>query len=177
MPGHRLQAPGRIVIYNVVPWNTISPETLLRLSEIPQVVAVKQSGGDIHKLAELLRTDRGRLQVLTAVDDLLYPSFMLGAAGAIAAVLTIVPDLSVALWDACQRGDHATARNLHERIQPVWKAVNAPDMSARVKAAIELRGRRVGPARSPLLPVSAAVRRELADALDQAGILPVGAVA
>ena len=165
-----------IVIYNVVPWNTISPETLLRLSEISQVVAVKQSGGDIHKLAELLRTNRGRLQVLTAVDDLLYPSFMLGAAGAIAAVLTIVPDLSVALWDACQRGDHATARSLHERIQPVWTAVNAPDMSARVKAAIELRGRRVGPARSPLLPVSAAVRRDLADALDQAGVLPVGAV-
>jgi 4-hydroxy-tetrahydrodipicolinate synthase len=165
-----------IVIYNVVPWNTISLETLLRLSEIPDVEAVKQSGGDIHKLAELLRTNRGRLQVLTAVDDLLYPSFMLGAAGAIAAVLTIVRDLAVALWDACQRGDHATARSLHEHIQPVWTAVNAPDMSARVKAAIELRGQRVGPARSPLLPVNAAVRREIADALDQARILPVGAV-
>ena len=78
-------------------------------------LSVKQSGGDIHMLAELLPTIRGRLQVLTAVDDLLYPSFMLGAAGAIAAVLTIVPDLAVALWDACQRGDHATARSLPER--------------------------------------------------------------
>ena len=104
------------------------------------------------------------------------PGCLSRTAGAIAAVSTIVPDLSVALWDACQRGDHATARNLHERIQPVWTAVNAPDMSARVKAAIELRGRRVGPARCPLLPVSAATRRELAAAPDQAGILPVGAV-
>jgi 4-hydroxy-tetrahydrodipicolinate synthase len=165
-----------MVIYNVVPWNTISPETLLRLSEIPEVIAVKQSGGDIHKLAELLRSNRGRLQVLTAVDDLLYPSFMLGAQGAITAVLTIVPDLAVALWDACQRGDHATARSLHERIVPIWTAINHPDMSSRTKAAIALRGRKVGPARGPLLPVSDPVRDQIAAALREAGVLqPAGA--
>jgi 4-hydroxy-tetrahydrodipicolinate synthase len=160
-----------IVIYNVVPWNTISPETLLRLSEIPEVIAVKQSGGDIHKLAELLRNNKGRLQVLTAVDDLLYPSFALGAQGAITAVLTIVPDLAVALWDAVQRGDHKTALGLHERIVPVWTAINQPDMSSRTKAAIEMRGRKVGVARKPLLPVSEQVRREIAEALHQAGVL------
>jgi 4-hydroxy-tetrahydrodipicolinate synthase len=159
-----------IVIYNVVPWNTISPETLLRLSEIPQVIAVKQSGGDIHKLAELLRTNTGRLQVLSAVDDLLYLSFVLGAQGAIAAVLTVVPDLALALWDAVQRGDHRAALSLHERILPVWTAINHPDMSSRTKAAIELRGRKVGPARRPLLAVSDEVRREINAALEQAGV-------
>ena len=164
-----------IVIYNVVPWNTLSPELLLRLSEIPQVAAVKQSGGDIHKLADLLRINRGRLQVLTAVDDLLYPSFMLGADGAIAAILTILPDLCVRLWEACRRDDHAEARALHERILPVWRAVGQPDMPSRVKAAIEMRGREVGPARHPMLPISAAVRAEVAEALDQAGVLPAGA--
>ena len=160
-----------IVIYNVVPWNTISPETLLRLSELPQVIAVKQSGGDIHKLAELLRINQGRLQVLSAVDDLLYLSFVLGAQGAIAAVLTVVPDLAVALWDAVQHGDHHAALELHERILPVWTAVNHPDMSARIKAAIALRGRNVGPARKPLLPVSDEARREIHTALEQAGVL------
>ena len=160
-----------IVIYNVVPWNTVAPETLLRLSEIPQVIAVKQSGGDIHKLAELLRANNGRLQVLSAVDDLLYSSFALGAQGAIAAILTVVPDLAVGLWDAVQRGDHATALRLHERILPIWTVCNQPDMSARVKAAIELRGRSVGIARRPLLPVSDDVRPQIAEALQQAGVL------
>jgi 4-hydroxy-tetrahydrodipicolinate synthase len=160
-----------IVIYNVVPWNTVSPGLLLRLSEIPQVAAVKQSGGDIHKLADLLRANRGRLRVLTAVDDLLYPSFMLGADGAVAAILTVLPELCVRLWDACRRGDHREARALHERLLPVWRAVNHPDLPARLKAALELRGRRVGPARPPLLPVSAAVRAELEAALDQAGAM------
>jgi 4-hydroxy-tetrahydrodipicolinate synthase len=160
-----------IVIYNVVPWNTVAPETLLRLSEIPQVIAVKQSGGDIHKLAELLRANNGRLQVLSAIDDLLYPSFALGAHGAIAAILTIVPDLAVALWDAVRCGDHAAALQLHERILPIWTACNHPDMSARVKAAIQLRGRNVGVPRRPLLPVADDVRRQIAEALQQAGVL------
>ena len=160
-----------IVIYNVVPWNTISPETLLRLSEIPHLIAVKQSGGDIHKLADLLRANQGRLQILTAVDDLLYPSLVLGADGAVAAIVTVLPDLCVALWDACQRGDHTTARSLHERILPVWRAINHPDMPSRIKATLELRGRRVGNARRPLLPVPPVVRHELTEALDAAGVL------
>jgi 4-hydroxy-tetrahydrodipicolinate synthase len=165
-----------IVIYNVVPWNTVSPATLLRLSEIPHVIAVKQSGGDIHKLAELLRANQGRLQVLSAVDDLLYPSFALGAQGAIAAILTVVPHLAVALWDAVQQGNHAAARTLHERMLPVWSALNHPDMSARTKAAITLQGRNVGEARRPLLPVSEAVLEGIADALAQAGVLHRSAV-
>jgi 4-hydroxy-tetrahydrodipicolinate synthase len=161
-----------IVIYNVIPWNTLSPQTLLRLSEIDQVIGVKQSGGDIHKLADLLRMNNDRLRVFTAVDALLYPSFMLGAHGSISAILTILPDLCAALWDACQRGDHPAALALHERILPVWRAMEYPDMSARTKAAIALRGRTVGNPRQPILPVTDAVRREIADALDQAGVLP-----
>ena len=160
-----------ILIYNVVPWNTIGPDLLLRLSEVEQVVGVKQSGGDMHKLADLLKLNRGRLQIFTAVDDLLYPSFLLGAEGAIAAILTVLPELSVRLWDACQAGRHDDARAIHERMLPVWRAIHAPDMSARTKAAIALQGRRVGPARHPLLPVAPAVREEIAAALAEAGVL------
>jgi 4-hydroxy-tetrahydrodipicolinate synthase len=160
-----------IVIYNVVTWNTIPVAEHLRFADIPQVIGVKQSGGDIHKLADLILAAQGRLQVLTAVDDLLMPSFLLGADGAVAAILTVLPDLCVALWDACQRGDLATARSLHERLLPVWRAVGGPDMPARAKTALGLRGRPVGPARHPLLPVTSAVRQEIAAALEQAGVL------
>lgn len=161
-----------IIIYNVVPWNTISPQMLMRLSEIEQVIGVKQSGGDIHKLADLLRMNNERLRIFTAVDALLYPSFMLGAHGSISAILTILPDLCTALWDACRRGDHAAALALHERILPVWRAMEYPDMSSRTKAAIALRGRKIGNPRHPLLPVTDAVRSEIAAALDLAGVLP-----
>lgn len=159
-----------IIIYNVIPWNTLSPELLLRLSEIEQVIGVKQSGGDIHKLADLLLANAGRLQIFSAVDDLLYPSFILGAEGSIAAILTVLPELSVQLWAACQAGRHDEARAIHERLLPVWRAINAPDMSARTKAALELQGRAVGPARHPLLPVTPEVRATIAAALEAARV-------
>lgn len=166
-----------IIIYNVIPWNTISPETLLRLAEIEQVVGVKQSGGDIHKLADLLLANNGRLKVLTAVDDLLYPSFALGADGAVAAILTVLPEHCVRLWHAVRRGDHAEARMLHEQLLPVWRAVSGPDMTPKIKAALELLGRRCGPARHPLLPPSPDVRATIADALVRAGVQVCQAVA
>jgi 4-hydroxy-tetrahydrodipicolinate synthase len=162
-----------LIIYDVVPWNPISPATVLRLAEVAGVVAVKQSGGDIHALADLLqavRTTGSRLRVLTAVDALLYPSFLLGAHGAVAALLAVVPRLGVELWEACQQRDLDRACALHERLLPLWRLLEAPDMSARVKAAIELQGRRVGPARHPLLPIKAEVREQIRTALARAAV-------
>jgi len=160
--GTAVQLP--IVIYNVVPWNTITPPTLLKLGELEWVVAVKQSGGDIHKLADLLvavKRTGSRLRVLTAVDALLFASFSMGAHGAVAALLAVLPERCVELWDACQRGDYTRALALHEALLPLWRTLDAPDMSSRVKAAIEMQGRRVGPARRPLLPVGESVRAEI----------------
>ena len=140
-------------------------------AEIEQVVAVKQSGGDIHKLADLLKMNHGRLQIFTAVDDLLFPSFLLGAEGAIAAILTVLPELSVQLWDACNEGRYDDARSIHERMLPVWRAIHAPNMSARTKTALELQGRKVGQARHPILPVTEDERQLIASALNEAGVL------
>lgn len=159
-----------IIIYNVIPWNTISPELLIRLAEIDEVVAVKQSGGDIHKLADLLLMNDGRLTIYSAVDDLLYSSFCLGAQGAIAAILTVLPAHSVALWDAVQRGDHAEALRLHGQLLPVWRAVGVPDMPARIKTALAMQGRTGGIARHPILPVTEMARAEIANALERADI-------
>jgi 4-hydroxy-tetrahydrodipicolinate synthase len=168
-----------IVIYNVVPWNTIVPETLLRLAEQSHVVAVKQSGGDIHKLADLLRgvhETKSPLRVLSAVDALLMPSYLMGAHGSVAGILSVVPTLSVQLWDACQAGDLERARELHERMLPIWRIIDRPDMTARLKCAIELQGRRTGPARRPLLPVSAEVRQEIRSVLEHARLTQALAV-
>lgn len=160
-----------ILVYNVVPWNTLSPPTLMRLAEIPNVIGVKQSGGDMHALAQLIAMNDRGLKIFTAVDDLLYPSFALGADGAIAAILTVLPDLCVQLWNAAKDGNHVMARDIHERMLPIWHVLDHADMTARVKAAIELRGRRVGDARHPFRPVSSSVRAEIDTALRSAGVI------
>jgi 4-hydroxy-tetrahydrodipicolinate synthase len=157
-----------LVIFNTLARRQITPAQIVRLAAVPEVVAVKQSGGDLHCLADLLLLNEGRLRVITALDDLLYPSFVLGADAAIAPILAVVPDLAVHLWDACRRGDHNAARDLHQRILIVARVIFNADVLPAIKAAIELRGLRVGPTRHPALPAPPTVRAALAAALEQA---------
>src|SRR6185295_9114923 len=113
-----------IIIYNVVPWTYLSPQLLARIiRSVPGVIGVKQSAGDMKLLADLLLLVGDDARIMTAVDALLYPSFALGAHGAIAAVLTAAPGLCVQLWDAVQAGDHKQARALHEKLLPLWNAI------------------------------------------------------
>lgn len=160
-----------VVIYNVVPWAAIPPTTLCRvLADVPGVIGVKQSGGDIHALADLLHAGPEGA-VLTAIDDLLYPSFVLGADGAIAAILTVAPELCVKLWDAVRHDDHKTALELHEKLLPIWRAVDGSNMPARIKAALQMQRRRGGIARRPIDAVSEDERAAVERALHQAGMI------
>lgn len=143
-----------VLIYNVVPWAYLTAEALARLmEETPSVIGVKQSAGDMHTLAWLLANLPEGKVVLTAIDDLLYPSFLLGAHGAIAGLCTAAPKLSVALWEAVQRNDHTAALELHRKLLTIWQALHAPNFPARVKAMLIAQGIPVGRPRRPLLPL------------------------
>jgi 4-hydroxy-tetrahydrodipicolinate synthase len=160
-----------IILYNVVPWALVPIDVIEQLADVPQVVAVKQSGGDIHLLADLLHRVRDRFIILAALDDLHYPAFVMGAHGALAAIPTVTPRLSVELWDAVQAGDHARALELHERILIVWRAIDAPNLPATLKAALELQGRSPGLPRRPFAPASAAERDRIRAALQRANLI------
>ena len=148
-----------VIIYNVVPWSYCSPTLLVRImTEVDGVIGVKQSAGDLKLMADLLLMLDGRGLVMSAIDALLYPSFSLGAHGAIAAILTAVPKPCVQLWDAVQRGDHASALDLHKKLLRLWNAIVGDNLPANVKFAMELQGRRGGFPRAPMPPSSEAQR-------------------
>lgn len=162
-----------IIVYNVVPWTYLSPALLARvLAEVPGVIGVKQSAGDLKLLADLLHLVGDRARIMTAVDALLYPSFALGAHGAIAAILTAAPTLCVALWDAVQAGDHKQALALHDRLLPIWNAIAADNLPANVRYCQELQGRPAGVPRAPMPPTSAPQAGPIRQALTRAGLLP-----
>ncbi len=163
-----------VLIYNVVPWVNIDIRTVRRLVEVPWVSGIKQSGGDLHKVADLMHQYHDRLTVITAVDDLLYPSYCLGVDGAICCLNTVLPGPSVEMWNMMGKGDHAGAKAIHDRILPVWRSIEGPNMPYLAKVAIELQGRRVGPGRSPMLGPSQEKRAEIRQQLIDAGIPGVG---
>lgn len=143
-----------ILVYDVIEHVDVDADLLARIAdEVPELYGIKQSGGDVHGVANVVHALGDDLCVMSALDDVLYPTYVLGVDGAIAGVNAIVPRVSVDLWEAAGDGDHERARRLHEATLPLARAavwdypVNFP---GGVKAAIDLLGREPGVARTPM---------------------------
>jgi len=167
--GEALDLP--IIIYNVVPWAMLQMDVIERLVEIPHVVGIKQSGGDIHLIADLLCKVKDKIAILAAVDDLHFPAFVMGCHGALAAIPTVTPYLSVQLWNEVQAGNYDTALKLHETILPIWRSIEGHNSTSRIKEALRLQGRPVGNARHPLGPVTKEESAKIYEAIKNAGLL------
>ncbi|MGE0723948.1 MAG: dihydrodipicolinate synthase family protein [Alphaproteobacteria bacterium] len=156
-----------VIIYNVVPWTYLSPALLCRIMrEVPQVIGVKQSAGDLKLFADLMLDAPPGTLIFSAVDALLYSSYALGAHGSIAAILSAAPKPSVDLWNAVQAGDHARGLALHRKLLRLWNAIVADNLPACTRHAQSLQGCRVGHSRAPMPPASADQQRRIRAALD-----------
>jgi 4-hydroxy-tetrahydrodipicolinate synthase len=152
-----------VIIYNVIPWNYLRPDMLVRLmTELPGIHGVKQSQGDMKLMADLLlKTPKGKV-VLTAVDALLYSSFALGAHGSIAANPAAVPGVCVALWNAVQAGNHALGLEIHAALLNFWNTIYADNLPACVKYVLEQQGAPAGFPRAPM-PAASEEQKALID--------------
>ena len=155
-----------VIIYNVIPWNYLRPELLVRLMmELPGIAGVKQSQGDMKLMADLLLTTPPGKVILSAVDALLYSSFALGAHGTIAANPAALPGVTVALWDAVQRGDHKRGVRIHEAMLRFWNTIAGDNLPACVKYAVTCQGAPGGLPRAPMPAPTAAQRAAIDVAL------------
>lgn len=125
----------------------------------------RATAGDLKLLADLLREAPAGSLILSAVDAMLYPSFALGAHGAVAAILSAAPAACVALWDAVARGDHRLALNLHGRLLALWNAIDGDNLPACVKYAQSLQGCPASLPRAPMPAADAGQRQAIAAAL------------
>jgi len=160
-----------IIIYNVVPWSYLSPKLLTRIMhEVPLVVGVKQSAGDLKLFADLMLMAPEKL-IYSAVDALMYPSYTLGACGSIAAILAAAPQASVALWDAVKANDHERALKLHQDLLVLWNAIIADNLPACTRYAQLLQGLPETYSRAPMPPASKAQQAAIKAALVRLGAI------
>lgn len=161
-----------LIIYNVIPWAQVAVDSLEQLTaENQSIIGIKQSGANIHALSTLLAFFKGRIRIYSAIDDLVYPSFMLGADGTISGTSSVFPIETVALWNWVQRGDTERAFSLHQRLLPIWRSLDGPQFPAKVKYALSLLGRATGKPRSPFTWPSGTVAQCIERSLAEGGFL------
>jgi 4-hydroxy-tetrahydrodipicolinate synthase len=130
-----------ILIYNVIPWNYLSVELMLRIMhEVPGVVGMEQRAGDLKSVSDLVLKLEPHNVVLTGTDALLCPAFALGVDGEISALTTAVPGVCVQLWNAVKTGNHKMALDLHRRLSALWNAMPHDNLPACVKYAQRRQG-------------------------------------
>jgi 4-hydroxy-tetrahydrodipicolinate synthase len=149
----------------------IDVDTVARLAEVPNIVAIKDSSGDLQNTNELVRVVPERFAVLMGRDTLIFPALLFGARGAVPATANIAPRLLVEIYETFQRGDIEASKRAQLRLNPVRLALTLGTPPGVVKAALAVLGRSVGPSRSPIAPLSQEKQQKLRAALEQAGLL------
>jgi 4-hydroxy-2-oxoglutarate aldolase len=160
-------SPVPILLYNftAVTGVDLPVAAALRLAEHPNVVGMKESNGDIGKVAELASSAPPSFQVLTGSTTVLYAALSVGAVGGILAVSGLLPDACVRLFEMTKAGRHGDALALQRRLAPIARLLGPVYGVPGLKAALSLEGYDVGGPRPPLVPLPEADRTVLREAI------------
>ncbi len=160
------QAKLPLIIYNW-PQATgvdIPVETVAALSEHPNIIAIKESSGNLEKVMALIREVRSGFQVLVGSAPTLWPSFMVGACGAILAYANAAPYSTIAIWEAHRQRDEAAGLDWQNRIGRASALVTTKYGVPGLKHAMDLNGYYGGPPRLPLTTPTMEAKREIEEA-------------
>ncbi|MCS6815862.1 MAG: dihydrodipicolinate synthase family protein [Blastocatellia bacterium] len=167
-------SPIPILLYNVPQFTgvAIAPEIVARLAEHPNIIGIKDSGGNLAVLAEILRLVPSDFNVLTGSAALLHAAMALGAKGGILAVGCIAAKMCLEIMRLAREGDAARAADLQLRLLPVARAVTTQFGISGLKAALDLLGFYGGPPRAPLPVPDEKMRAEIRAILRASGLFP-----
>ncbi len=150
--------------------NSVTPEMMLKLSEVSNVVGVKDSSRDFVLLLEYLRVLPEDFTVICGTDSYIYPAAVMGCKGCITGYANAFPDLYARFWGAIAEGDHAEARRQQFSLNVLRAALQKPPIAPHYEA-LRLRGVDVGVPRAPLRGMRPDEREALRRRLVELGVL------
>jgi 4-hydroxy-tetrahydrodipicolinate synthase len=150
----------------------IDIDTVVKLSELDNVVGMKDSSGDIVQTSGYIEATKDMdFSILVGNDACIFSALVSGGKGAVAATANVAPKLIVGLYDAVKAGNIDLARKLQFRLLPIRKAFTMGTFPVVIKEALNLMGLPAGPARKPIQPLSPEKREELKNVMIKAGLL------
>src|SRR5207249_11838091 len=131
-----------LIIYN---WPQITgvdipPEAAAALSEHPNIIAIKESSGNLEKVMQLIRDVRHGFQVLVGSAPTLWPSLLMGACGAILAYANAAPYSTIAIWEAYRTREEEAGRDWQNRIARAAALVTVKYGIPGLKHAMDVHG-------------------------------------
>ncbi len=146
-----------VIIYNV-PGRTganMLPDTVLRLAQdVPNIRGIKEASGKYDQVSEILRRAPEGFTVLSGDDDMTLAFMATGAHGVVSVASNVAPKEVTEMVEAVQRGDYDSARALHHRLFPLFKACFVESNPIPAKAALSLLGQMQATVRLPLAEAS-----------------------
>jgi 4-hydroxy-tetrahydrodipicolinate synthase len=150
-----------IIVYNN-PFDTstdLTPDFLAELSQIEQIIGVKEFSGDVRRIPEIL--EKTSLEVFAGADDLALEGLLAGATGWIAGLTNATPQESVILYNLVVAGKFAEATRLYRRLLPLFRYDSKPILVQTIKYCLELAGRPAGKTRPPRLDLEEGIRQQI----------------
>ncbi|PLR77690.1 4-hydroxy-tetrahydrodipicolinate synthase [Bacillus sp. V3-13] len=156
-----------VMVYNIPGRASvnIAPETVVRLSQIANIVAVKEASGDLNAMTDIIANTDDDFLLYSGDDGLTLPVLAIGGTGVVSVASHVIGNEMQEMVRAHFAGNFAQAAKLHQKILPVMQGLFAAPSPVPVKTALQLRGLDVGSVRLPLVPLSEQERTALAHLL------------
>jgi 4-hydroxy-2-oxoglutarate aldolase len=166
-------SPVPVVLYNVPKFTNVDMDaaTIARAAVHPNIIGIKDSGGNLAKLADVVRLAGPGFQVLAGSAGFFLAGLSVGAVGGVLALANVAPQHSVDIYRLFNAGQLHEAAELQRRMVPVNAAVTARFGIAGLKAALDMLGYYGGPVRPPLLDLTQGECEALRAVLDEGGLL------
>ncbi|NMD69531.1 4-hydroxy-tetrahydrodipicolinate synthase [Bacillus sp. DNRA2] len=154
-----------VMVYNIPGRSVVNilPETIIRLSAIPNIVAVKEASGDLSAMTKIIAETDEHFFLYSGDDSLTIPVLAIGGAGVISVASHVIGKEMQEMVQAFLNGEHAAASKLHQRLLPIMQGLFKAPNPVPVKTALQIKGLDVGSVRLPLVPLSEQERTAVAD--------------
>lgn len=157
-----------VMVYNIPSRSVvnISPETIIRLSKIPNIVAVKEASGDLNAMTKIVANTPEDFLLYSGDDAITLPVLSIGGTGVVSVAAHIIGKEMKEMVNAFFDGDHEKAAKLHQTLLPTMEGLFRAPSPVPVKTALQLKGLNVGSVRLPLVPLTEEERNNLISLLN-----------
>lgn len=163
-----------LILYNIPSRTGVNllPETVARLSEIPNIVGIKEASGSLTQVIEIERSVKKDFVILSGDDALFLPLMSVGGRGVISVASNVVPKLMKELFLAFyEKKDIELAKKLNRDLYPLFQVLFIETNPIPVKEALYFMGFIEREFRLPLCPLSDSNREKLKEILKLYGLL------